>query len=102
MISSFFSKPGRQYGVSYFNPQVPNWNTKLIPIEHEAKENCAVLLFVIGTETLGVASLVEVSHYIGRRRQVVLCLSRFTEPDNTRVADINVRFCVVIRHAQPH
>lgn len=64
----------RQQGVSYFNPQVSNWDRRLLPIEREAKERCSVLLYVITGETLAVASMVEAAYYIGRGRSVVLCV----------------------------
>ena len=65
----------RQYGVSYFNPQVSNWDRRLLPIEREAKERCSILLYVITGETLSVASMVEAAYYIGKGRSVVLCVS---------------------------
>lgn len=64
----------KQQGVSYFNPQVSNWDRRLLPIEREAKERCSVLLYVITGETLAVASMVEAAYYIGRGRSVVLCV----------------------------
>ena len=65
----------RQQGVSYFNPQVANWDRRLLPIEREAKDRCSVLLYVITGETLSVASMVEAAYYIGKGRAVVLCVS---------------------------
>lgn len=61
--------------MSYFNPQVANWDRRLLPIEREAKERCSVLLYVITGETLSVASMVETAYYIGKGRSVVLCIS---------------------------
>lgn len=61
--------------MSYFNPQVANWDRLLLPIEQEAKERCSVLLYVVTGETLSVASLVEAAYYIGKGRSVVLCMS---------------------------
>lgn len=60
--------------MSYFNPQVANWDRRLLPIEREAKERCCVLLVVITGDTLGVASLVEAAYYIGKGRSMVLCV----------------------------
>lgn len=37
-----------------------DWNTCFIPVERQAKETCAVLLFNISGETLSVASMAEV------------------------------------------
>ena len=80
----------RQHGVSYFNPQVPNWDPRLIPIEQEAKDRCSVLLFVVSGDTLSVASLVEVAYYIGRGRKLVLCLNDIPQSENPVVDGIEV------------
>lgn len=69
--------------MSYFNPQVANWDRRLIPIEREAKERCSVLLYVITGETLSVASMVEAAFYIGKGRSVVLCISDIPSKDNS-------------------
>jgi len=83
----------RQHGVSYFNPQVPNWDPRLIPIEQEAKDRCSVLLFVVSGDTLSVASLVEVAYYIGRGRKLVLCLNDIPQSENPVVDGIEVGVC---------
>ncbi len=78
--------------MSYFNPQVSNWDRRLLPIEREAKERCSVLLYVITGETLSVASLVEAGYYIGRGRSVVLCVSDIVQSqgDTTTVEGMEV------------
>ncbi|KAL5484564.1 hypothetical protein EMCRGX_G021088 [Ephydatia muelleri] len=60
--------------MSYYNPQIPDWNLECIPVEREAKELSQVLLIVITGQTLSVASMVEASSYIGCGRKVVLCM----------------------------
>ena len=59
--------------MSFFNPQVANWDRRLLPIEQEAKERCSVLLCVVSKETLSVASLVEAAFFIGKGHSLVLC-----------------------------
>lgn len=41
--------------------QVDEWHPGLVAIEATAKLNASVILFVVGAETRGVASMVEVS-----------------------------------------
>ena len=77
----------RQHGVSYFNPQVENWDRRLLPIEREAKERCSVLLYVVSGETLSVASMVEAAYYIGKGRSVVLCVSNIPSQGETTLIE---------------
>ncbi|CAI8039010.1 hypothetical protein GBAR_LOCUS21707, partial [Geodia barretti] len=65
----------RQYGVTFFNPQIADWNVSLIPVEQRAREQCSVLLYVIGGDTLSVGSMAEVAYYIGQERKMALVLS---------------------------
>lgn len=60
--------------VTFYNPQVENWHSGLIAIEHVQKENAHVLLFVIDKNTRAQASIVEASYYIGQGRNVVLVI----------------------------
>ena len=46
--------------MSYYNPQIPDWNLECISVEREAKELSQVILIVITGQTLSVASMVEV------------------------------------------
>ena len=65
-----------------------------MPIEREAKEHCSVLLFVVCGDTLSVASMVEAAYYIGKNRNIVLCMSDIpTQPDGetTEVEGMKVR-----------
>ena len=52
----------------------------MVPIEREAKERSSVLLFVVCGDTLSVASMVEVSYYLGQGRNMVLCISDIPYP----------------------
>lgn len=52
--------PNRSHGLTYYNPQVAHWSVSFIPIEAEAKDHSQVLLYVIGRESRGVTSMLEV------------------------------------------
>ena len=60
----------------------------MVPIEREAKERSSVLLFVICGDTLSVASMVEVSYYLGQGRPMVLCISDIPQPSSQETVDI--------------
>ena len=47
-------------GITFFNPQVDEWHPGLVAIEATAKLNARIILFVVASETRGVASMVEV------------------------------------------
>ncbi|XP_041481634.1 uncharacterized protein LOC121428834 isoform X2 [Lytechinus variegatus] len=64
----------RNNGMTYFNPVVPNWNLRYLPLEAQAKDNCNYLFFVINNLSRSSASMVEVAHYIGQDRNVILCI----------------------------
>ncbi|XP_077986085.1 uncharacterized protein LOC144440573 [Glandiceps talaboti] len=64
----------RKQGITYYNPRKAQWSIRFIPLEHEAKELCTCLLYVITSTSRGVGSMVEVAHYIGQGRNVVLCI----------------------------
>lgn len=83
----------REHGVSFFNPQLPHWDVRLMPIEREAKEYCSVLLFVVCGDTLSVASMVEAAYYIGKCRNMVLCMSDIPQSDDgsTEIEGMKVR-----------
>jgi len=58
--------------ISYYNPQVENWSNPVVPIEAQAKQLADVLLFVLDTQTLAMASMVEVAEHIASGSKVVL------------------------------
>ena len=79
---------------------------RFLPIEAQAKESCRLLLYVIGSHSLSVASLVEVrlqrricSHllknllqaasFIGEGRSIVLCLNNIA--DGTEINGVLVK-----------
>lgn len=65
----------RKNGIDYFNPNVENWTPQLIPLEAQAKKQCSVLLYFVGSDTRSVGSMVEAADFIGQDREVVLCLN---------------------------
>ena len=93
--------PSRQHGVSYFNPQLPHWDVRMVPIEREAKERSSVLLFVISGDTLSVASMVEVSYYLGQGRSIVLCISDIPPP-SSQGSTVDIEGMKVHTHARSH
>ena len=60
----------------------------MVSIEREAKERCSVLLFVVSGDTLSVASMVEVSYYLGQGRDMVICISDIPSPSSQDTVDI--------------
>ena len=48
-------------GITFFNPQVEDWNPDMMIQEMQAKKNCKVLFFGINNETRGVGSMIEVA-----------------------------------------
>ncbi len=66
-------------GKTYYNPQVDEWHSGLMAEELRQKNTCAVLLFVIGRNTRGVASIAEAAYYIGAGRDVILVIQPYPE-----------------------
>jgi hypothetical protein len=66
-------------GVHYYNPQVDNWTEELIAIESKAKDEAAILFFVIDSETRALASIVECTEYLCSGREVVLVVKRIKD-----------------------
>ncbi|XP_038045768.1 uncharacterized protein LOC119720226 isoform X2 [Patiria miniata] len=63
-----------RHGLSYFNPKVADWSMSNIALEAIAKDTSLYLLFVISATSRGIASMIEVAHYVGQGRKVVLCI----------------------------
>jgi len=59
-------------GVSFYNPQVDNWTPDLVEVEAKAKKNARILFFVVGPETRGIASMVEVAELVVTRNARVV------------------------------
>ncbi|KAK7580702.1 hypothetical protein V9T40_001331 [Parthenolecanium corni] len=69
----------RNSGVTFFNPQVSDWSPELIELEHEAKENSQILLYVLDSKTRNVVSLVETAYFLGKKRKIIIVLNLFQE-----------------------
>ncbi|KAK3920243.1 Fumipyrrole biosynthesis protein C [Frankliniella fusca] len=67
----------KNLGITYYNPQVSEWAPELIEKEHYAKQNAAILLFVIDNQTRNTASTVEVAFFSGLRRSVMLVVEPY-------------------------
>jgi hypothetical protein len=64
-------------GVSYYNPQlgVGEWGPHREAEEMRAKDDASVLLFVLSSETRGVATVGEIAYYMGLGRKLALAVS---------------------------
>ncbi|XP_033098501.1 uncharacterized protein LOC117102335 isoform X2 [Anneissia japonica] len=69
----------KQYGLTYYNPQVEEWDPHLIEVEEQAKQLAQLLLFVIDNTTRSAASLVEAAYLAGNGRQVILVIKGIPE-----------------------
>ncbi|KAM3966807.1 LOW QUALITY PROTEIN: NDT-like domain-containing protein raw [Aphomia sociella] len=65
-------------GITYFNPQVDDWSTELIEVEHRAKAAARAFLFVLDSETRAVAASVEAAHLAAAPRDLLLVLRPYT------------------------
>ncbi|XP_066993495.1 uncharacterized protein raw isoform X3 [Anabrus simplex] len=70
----------KRLGITFYNPQVSHWGPELIELEHQAKQNAAVLFFVIDNQTRSVASIIEAAHISGRRRKLILVIHAYEGP----------------------
>merc|ERR1712054_760842 len=61
--------------VEYYNPQVEEWAPELMAIENAAKQEAAVLLFVIDNLTRSLMSMLEAVELIMAGRNVVVCVA---------------------------
>ncbi|XP_071947867.1 uncharacterized protein [Antedon mediterranea] len=64
----------KQYGLTYYNPQVDEWDPHLIEVEEQAKQLAQLLVFVIDNTTRSTASLVEAAYLAGNDRPVILVI----------------------------
>lgn len=68
----------KKMGITYFNPQVDDWSTELIEVEHRAKAEARALLFVLDSETRAVAASVEAAHLAAAPRDLLLVLRPYS------------------------
>ncbi|XP_049887571.1 uncharacterized protein LOC126381971 isoform X2 [Pectinophora gossypiella] len=72
----------KKMGITYFNPQVDDWSTELMEVEHRAKAAARALLFVLDSETRAVAASVEAAHLAAAPRDLLLVLRPYTRHQN--------------------
>ncbi|XP_047543386.1 uncharacterized protein LOC125075711 isoform X6 [Vanessa atalanta] len=72
----------KKMGITYFNPQVDDWSTELIEVEHRAKAEARALLFVLDSETRAVAASVEAAHLAAAPRDLLLVLRPYSRHQN--------------------
>ncbi|XP_068628745.1 uncharacterized protein raw isoform X2 [Battus philenor] len=68
----------KKMGITYFNPQVDDWSTELMEVEHRAKTAARALLFVLDSETRAVAACVEAAHLAAAPRDLLLVLRPYS------------------------
>lgn len=68
--------------VTYYNPQVENWDPSMIEKEKVAKLNSKVHLFVIDSETRAYASIAEAAYLIGKGSKVVMVIKELNKEVN--------------------
>jgi hypothetical protein len=66
--------------VTYYNPQVDDWDPSLEETERRYKNNSRYILFVIDDQTRAIASIQEASFCIGRGMNVVLVIKKIQHP----------------------
>nr|CAD7428197.1 unnamed protein product [Timema monikensis] len=69
----------KSLGITYYNP-VAHWGPELIELEYQAKQNAAVLFFVIDNQTRSVAGMIEAAHISGRRQKLILVIHPYQGP----------------------
>ncbi|KAL0276298.1 UNVERIFIED_CONTAM: hypothetical protein PYX00_003897 [Menopon gallinae] len=78
----------KEMNISYYNPQVSQWRPDLLELEYQAKENSAVMFFVIDNQTRGVSTLVEVAHIAGSKRNLTLVIQSYTQEKQTICGEV--------------
>ncbi|KAL4706865.1 hypothetical protein ACJJTC_010099 [Scirpophaga incertulas] len=68
----------KKMGITYFNPQVDDWSTELMEVEHRAKAAARALLFVLDSETRAVAASVEAALLAAEPRDLLLVLKPYS------------------------
>lgn len=51
----------RKHGISFYNPQMEDWNMHYIALEAAVKDSCRLLLYVITDDTRAMTSMLEVT-----------------------------------------
>ncbi|VVC26527.1 Hypothetical protein CINCED_3A006425 [Cinara cedri] len=69
----------QEAGVSFYNPQVDQWSQDLIEVEHAAKANAKILLYVIDSQTRNVVSDIEAANFAGYQKNLILVIHSFQD-----------------------
>lgn len=64
-------------GISYYNPQIDNWTPEVVELEHRAKQDAQVLLFVIDDQTRATVTLIESAFLAGEDKNIVFVFYPF-------------------------
>ncbi|GFG38849.1 hypothetical protein Cfor_02156, partial [Coptotermes formosanus] len=70
----------KNLGITYYNPQVSHWGPELIELEFQAKQNAAILFFVIDNQTRSVASMIEAAYLSAKRQKLILVIHAYQGP----------------------
>lgn len=70
----------KSHGVTYFNPQVSNWQKDFMELEDRAKQTAELLFFVIDKQTRSTASMVEATYLAGCGRKLILVIKDLEGP----------------------
>ena len=57
-----------------------HWGPELIELEFQAKQNAAILFFVIDNQTRSVASMIEAAYLSARRQKLILVIHAYQGP----------------------
>jgi len=67
----------KKHGIEFFNPKDEEWCPELVGREVKAKENSAILIYVLDQQSRGISSMLEAADLIINGRTVVLVMSDF-------------------------
>lgn len=69
-------------GISYYNPQIENWTPEVVALEHRAKQDAQILLFVIDDQTRATVTLIESAFMAGDDKNIVFVFYPFETNTN--------------------
>ena len=65
--------------ISFYNPQVEEWNPDLVEVENYQKKNAEILFFVIDNNTRSILSMLEIVELILQNRRIILVIKYISE-----------------------
>ncbi|KAL7292395.1 hypothetical protein TKK_0013988 [Trichogramma kaykai] len=72
-----------KHNISFYNPQVDDWNPTLVKFEASAKQDAKLLLFVIDDTTRNCAGIVEASALAASRTQQTVLVLKYHQRGQT-------------------